>query len=146
MKRIIISLACIAAPALALTVAAACAEQGSKSKAVSPSSSSSSSASSSVAQDQTPEPAMQRGSVRVIKLPEIKTELPPGPNRELVAGQCVVCHTLNYILIQPRFSKDTWTAEVTKMQKNYSAPIPNDKVPEIVDYLVAVRGQEAAGK
>jgi hypothetical protein len=142
MKRIIVSLACIAAPALALTVAAACAEQGSKAKAAA----SASSASSSIALDQAPQPAMRRGTVQVIKLPEIKTELPPGPNRELVAGQCVVCHTLNYILIQPRFSKQTWTAEVTKMQKNYSAPIPTDKIPEIVDYLVAVRGQTTAAK
>jgi cytochrome c5 len=96
--------------------------------------------------DQKPEPAMQRGTVRAIKLPEVKAELPPGPGRETVAAQCVVCHTLNYIMIQPRFSKETWTAEVTKMQKTYSAPIPDDKIPEIVSYLVAVRGQTPPAK
>lgn len=143
MKRIIVSLATIAAPTLALTVAVACAEQASKKAAASPTPSASS-ASASIAQDQAPEPAMQRGNVRAIKLPELKTELPPGPNRELVAGQCVVCHTLNYIMIQPPFSKETWTAEVTKMQKTYSAQLTDDMIPPIVDYLVAVRGAKPA--
>jgi hypothetical protein len=114
--------------------AMACAASQSQSQSQSPSN------------DEKPEPAMQRGTVRAIKLPEVKTELPPGPGRETVAAQCVVCHTLNYIIIQPPFSKETWTAEVTKMQKTYSAPIPDDKIPEIVNYLVAVRGKPSAAK
>jgi hypothetical protein len=135
MKRIIASLACIAAPTLALTVAVACAAQRpSNGKA-------SASSSSAIANEPAPEPAMERGTVRAIKLPEVPTELPPGPGRETVAGQCIVCHSLDYILIQPPLSKETWTAEVTKMQKTFSAPIPDDKVPEIINYLVAVRGQ-----
>jgi cytochrome c5 len=93
-----------------------------------------------------PEPAMQRGTVRAIKLPEVKTQLPPGPGREAVETYCAVCHTTNYILIQPPFSKETWTAEVTKMQKTYMAPIPDEKIPELVGYLVAVRGQTPAAK
>ena len=92
--------------------------------------------------DQKPEPAMERGTVRAIKLPEVKAELPPGPGRETVAAQCVVCHTLNYIMIQPPLSKETWTAEVTKMQKTFSAPIPDDKIGEIVDYLLMVNGKK----
>ena len=94
--------------------------------------------------EQAPEPAMQRGTVRAIKLPEVKTELPPGPGRETVEAQCAVCHSHSYILIQPPLSKETWTAEVTKMQKTYSAPIPDDKIPELVNYLVAIRGVQPA--
>ena len=91
--------------------------------------------------DEKPEPAMVRGTVHAIKLPEVKAELPPGPGREAVETYCAVCHTPNYILIQPPFSKETWTAEVTKMQKTYMAPIPDEKIPELVNYLVAVRGK-----
>ena len=94
--------------------------------------------------EQKPEPAMERGTVRAIKLPEIKTELPPGPGREAIETYCMVCHSVDYILIQPKFSKETWTAEVTKMQKTYSAPIPDEKVPELVGYLMSVRGAQPA--
>src|SRR5881394_2981775 len=100
MNRILASLTCIAAPTLALTVAIACAEQRSAAKASSSSAAASSSSSNAV-QDPAPEPVMQRGTVRAIKLPEMKTELPPGSGRETVEAQCVVCHTLNYINIQP---------------------------------------------
>ena len=83
---------------------------------------------------------IRRGTIRAVKLPEVKFELPPGKGRETVTLQCAVCHTLAYIPMQPPFSRETWTAVVTKMQKTYSAPIPDDKIPEIVDYLVGVRG------
>jgi hypothetical protein len=85
---------------------------------------------------------MQRGSVRVIQLPEVKFELPQGKGRETVVGQCAMCHTLAYIPLQPPLSRDQWTAVVTKMQKTFSAPIPDDKIAECVDYLVAVNGKK----
>jgi hypothetical protein len=97
--------------------------------------------------DPKPEPAMERGTVRAIKLQEPQIELPPGPGRESIEAYCKVCHSADYILIQPNFSKETWTAEVTKMQKTYSAPIPDEKIPELVGYLMSVRGaQPAAAK
>jgi cytochrome c5 len=94
--------------------------------------------------DQKPEPAMEHGTIRAIKLPEVKAQLPPGPGREAVEAYCAVCHTPNYILIQPPFSRETWTAEVKKMQKTYMAPIPDEKIPELVGYLMAVRGAPTA--
>ena len=85
---------------------------------------------------------MERGAVRAIRLPEAKFELPPGKGRETVVGQCAVCHTLAYIPLQPPLSREQWTTSVTKMQKTFSAPIPDDKLAEIVDYLVAVNGKK----
>jgi hypothetical protein len=46
--------------------------------------------------------------------------------------------------MQPGFSKEAWTASVDKMRKTFGAPITNEQVPVIVDYLVAVRGSKAA--
>ncbi len=77
--------------------------------------------------------------VRTLKLPEIDPVLPAGRGKETVMLQCAVCHTPHYILNQPAFSKEVWTAEITKMQKTFSAPIPDDKIPEILEYLLAVR-------
>ena len=89
-----------------------------------------------------PESVTERGTVRAIRLPEAKFELPPGKGRETVVAQCAMCHTLAYITLQPPLSREAWTASVTKMQKTFGAPIPDDKVGEVVDYLVAVNGKK----
>ena len=81
-----------------------------------------------------------RGTKHILHMPEIPFELPSGPGKETVTFYCGTCHTQRYILLQPPFPKDTWVNEVTKMRKNYSAPIPDEKVDEIVNYLVSVRG------
>jgi len=74
------------------------------------------------------------------KLPEETAELRPGPNLEMVKSNCTACHSVDYIQTQPRgpkFKKDFWQAEVTKMIKVYGAPIEDADVPKIVDYLAA---------
>jgi hypothetical protein len=84
--------------------------------------------------------AEQRGTVRFIKLPEWKPALPEGGIRDIVLVQCGMCHTPEYITLQPPLSREQWLASVTKMRTTYSGPIPEEQVPEIVDYLVAVNG------
>ena len=51
------------------------------------------------------------------------------------------CHSADYIRTQPqgpKFKKDFWQAEVTKMIKVYGAPIDEADVGKIVDYLTQV--------
>ena len=65
----------------------------------------------------------------------------PGPNLEIVQGNCGSCHSADYIVTQPQgpnFKKAFWEAEVTKMIKVYGAPIDEADVPKIVDYLTQV--------
>ena len=74
------------------------------------------------------------------KLPEETAAFKPGPNLEVVQNNCTACHSADYINTQPRgpkFKKDFWQAEVTKMIKVYGAPINDADVPKIVDYLAA---------
>ena len=93
------------------------------------------------AQAQAPvEKPTQRGNVRFIRLPEWKPSLPAGEARDLVMVQCAMCHTPEYITLQPPLSREAWTASVTKMRTTYGGPIPEEQVPKIVDYLVAVNG------
>jgi len=82
----------------------------------------------------------ERGTVRFIRLPEWKPTLPAGEARDLVMVQCAMCHTPEYITLQPPLSRDAWTASVTKMRTTYGGPIPEEQVPKIVDYLVAING------
>ncbi len=80
----------------------------------------------------------------VYTLPEETAELAAGPGAELAQGQCAACHSAEYVATQPRNlpnPKAFWTAEVVKMQKVYGAPIPQENVAEIVDYLVAAYGK-----
>jgi mono/diheme cytochrome c family protein len=73
-------------------------------------------------------------------LPDETAALRPGPNLDVVQNNCTACHSADYINTQPRgpkFKKDFWQAEVTKMIKVYGAPIDDADVGKIVDYLAA---------
>ena len=72
------------------------------------------------------------------KLPEETATFKPGPNLEVVQNNCTACHSADYINTQPRgpkFKKDFWQAEVTKMIKVFGAPIDEADVSKIVEYL-----------
>ena len=74
------------------------------------------------------------------KLPEETAALKPGAGLDAVQGNCAACHSMDYIKTQPqgpKFKKEFWQAEVTKMIKVFGAPIEDADVPKIVDYLTA---------
>jgi len=83
----------------------------------------------------------------------VKYTLPPetaafkdGPNQDVAIANCTGCHSADYIVTQPhgaKFKADFWQAEVTKMIKTYGAPIQNDDIPKIVDYLAKTYGGDA---
>ena len=80
---------------------------------------------------------------RTIILPSLPPDLPDGPGKQVVLDRCVVCHSPRYIMIQPTFSRSVWTAEVDKMRKTFGAPVADEQVEAIVNYLVAIRGTPA---
>ena len=74
------------------------------------------------------------------ELPADTSQFKPGPNLEVVQGNCGSCHSADYVLTQPigpKFKKDFWQAEVTKMIKVYGASIDDADVGKIVEYLTA---------
>jgi sulfite dehydrogenase (cytochrome) subunit B len=74
------------------------------------------------------------------RLPDETAALKPGPNLDVVKNNCTACHSADYINTQPRgpkFTRDFWQAEVTKMIKVYGAPIDDADVAKIVDYLAS---------
>jgi mono/diheme cytochrome c family protein len=76
----------------------------------------------------------------IYNLPEETASFRPGPNLEVVKNNCTGCHSADYINTQPqgpRYKKEFWQAEVTKMIKVYGAPIEEADVSKIVDYLAA---------
>ncbi|WP_407187517.1 cytochrome c [Bradyrhizobium centrosematis] len=73
------------------------------------------------------------------KTPDEVATFKPGPDLEVVKGNCSACHSADYIKTQPpmKDKKGFWQAEVTKMIKVYGAPIDNADIGKIVDYLAA---------
>ncbi len=73
----------------------------------------------------------------VYQLPPETAELKPGPGVE-TAGVCIACHSADYMRTQPPGKgKAFWQAEVQKMIKVYKAPIGEDDVAAITNYLAA---------
>jgi mono/diheme cytochrome c family protein len=73
-------------------------------------------------------------------LPEDISAFKPGANVEVVKNNCLACHSAGDVQTQPRgpkFAKDFWQAEATKMIKVYGAPINDADVGKIVDFLTA---------
>ncbi|WP_275199605.1 cytochrome c [Bradyrhizobium sp. CSA207] len=73
------------------------------------------------------------------QLPDEVAAFKPGPNLEVVQGNCGACHSADYISTQPPMKnrREFWQAEVTKMIKVYGAPIDDADIGKIVDYLAA---------
>ncbi|HET6248004.1 MAG TPA: hypothetical protein VFE47_09935 [Tepidisphaeraceae bacterium] len=80
------------------------------------------------------------GGVHAITLPVMDTNLPPGPGKLTLMSACTLCHSPRYVTMQPKFSRKKWTDEVEKMKKVYGAPIQDEQVEPIVNYLVVIRG------
>jgi len=66
-----------------------------------------------------------------------------GPGVELAIAQCLLCHSADYVSTQPRLSRTAWKASVVKMRDKYGAPLPEDKIEAMADYLVKTYGAEA---
>lgn len=80
-----------------------------------------------------------------ITLPAEKLRLAdsPLPGATLAAAFCYMCHSAEYSLYQPPTSPRTyWKNTVIKMQKTFGAPIPDDAIDPLTDYLVKTYGAE----
>ncbi len=75
------------------------------------------------------------------KLPAEQTVLKPGPGREIVLGQCVLCHSADYVTTQPPMARAAWLASIEKMRSKYAAPIPTNSVSLLADYLTRQYGK-----
>jgi hypothetical protein len=72
---------------------------------------------------------------------ESSIKLAGGEAATLVQLRCSTCHSLDYIVMNsPFLTRAAWDAEVRKMTKIMGAPIPENEVAPIVDYLTQYYG------
>jgi mono/diheme cytochrome c family protein len=70
------------------------------------------------------------------ELPQETATLKPGAGAEVAQNNCLACHSVDYIAMQPpQKGKAFWEAEVAKMIKTYHAPIDEADAKTISDYL-----------
>ena len=91
-------------------------------------------------QDALPKAASDAGTIHSISIPNVPVQLKEGDGRPKTDAYCNVCHSTDYITMQPKFSKAQWTATVTKMIKTFGAPIPQEDADTIINYLATSYG------
>ena len=84
----------------------------------------------------------------LITLKSVTVDLPDsdrtflGPGSDAINNNCLACHSADMVLNQPVLPKSVWQAEVTKMIQSYKAPVSEEDVAAIVDYLARVKPAE----
>ena len=66
--------------------------------------------------------------------------LMPGAGMEVARANCLICHSTDYIVLQPRGDAKQWQAVVTKMIKVFGAPVSPETEKTIVEYLSSAYG------
>src|SRR2546425_4993873 len=81
----------------------------------------------------------------VIQLPPEVNAFKEDTGAEIANGQCLVCHSVEYVSTQPPFPRAFWKSSVQKMQQKYGAPIPEEQVEPLLDYLTKNYGVTTNG-
>lgn len=86
---------------------------------------------------------LMSGPLLAAQADEAALRLKDGPEAVTVRAQCSICHSVDYIQMNAPFMKKAgWEAEVRKMMKVLGAPVPEEEVARIVDYLTRNYGVE----
>jgi mono/diheme cytochrome c family protein len=72
---------------------------------------------------------------------DVEAYIGHGEGEEVFKANCITCHSLRYIQMQPSFPRKTWEKIVDKMIKNFGAPIADSSAHQIVSYLATVKGK-----
>ena len=82
---------------------------------------------------------------KVIQLPPDGEQLKPSalPGYGKAQAQCVACHSAEYMLYQPATApRGYWENMVKRMKTVFKAPVQDEDIPVLVDYLVKTYGAE----
>ncbi len=74
-------------------------------------------------------------SQRSIIFPTDPFSFQPGQGQEIANSYCVICHSADYIYMQPAHSQERWTEIIKKMKHTFGCPIPDDSMDTLASYL-----------
>jgi len=70
-----------------------------------------------------------------IKLPPETGAFRQDSGAEIANAQCLICHSVEYVTMQPPMPRPFWKSSIQKMQQKYGAPVADAQVEELADYL-----------
>jgi mono/diheme cytochrome c family protein len=85
--------------------------------------------------------ASRQWAIVRVELPASDETFPPGVGADVATSQCLICHSAGMVLRQPPLTKDEWRAEIMKMRSAYGAPLPDDQVDGLAEYLKSIGGK-----
>ena len=80
--------------------------------------------------------AVEKKDVPSFTFPSDPITFQPGPGSHIATTYCLICHSAEYIYMQPPHSRNHWEEIVHKMKKAFGCPIPESDMPALVTYLV----------
>lgn len=86
--------------------------------------------------------ASRQWAIVKVDLPASDESFPPGVGADIANSQCLICHSAGMILTQPPLKRDEWRAEITKMRTVYGAPILQEQVDGLAEYLTNINGRD----
>jgi sulfite dehydrogenase (cytochrome) subunit B len=82
---------------------------------------------------------------KIIQIPPDSEQLTPSalPGYAKAKVNCVACHSAEYMVYQPPTApRGYWETMVKRMKVVFKAPVADEDMPEIIDYLVKTYGNE----
>ena len=80
-------------------------------------------------------PAVAQGRKIILPSDHDYARLKSGPGSDLAKTQCQLCHSTDYIVMQPGGDAKLWEGVVTKMVKVFGAPLSEADAKAIIEYL-----------
>ena len=80
-------------------------------------------------------PAVAQESKIILPSDHDYARLKSGPGSDLAQTRCQLCHSTDYIVMQPGGDAKLWEGVVTKMIKVYRAPLGEADAKAITEYL-----------
>lgn len=70
-----------------------------------------------------------------VEVPYIAYEIKMGEGFDAVQANCLMCHSFGYIINQGPQSKDFWAKKVEKMIVHFKAPMTDEDIVTVTNYL-----------
>ena len=80
-----------------------------------------------------------------LQIPPDTVQLVPSPLPGYAKAQasCTMCHSAEYMRYQPpNAARPYWDAMVHRMKAVFKAPVADEDMPDIIDYLAATYGNQ----
>ncbi|MDT7042376.1 c-type cytochrome [Candidatus Nitronereus thalassa] len=59
------------------------------------------------------------------------------PGSQIATSYCLICHSAEYVYMQPPHPRERWEEIVLKMKQVFGCPIPESDIPALSTYLVS---------